>query len=124
MQGGDQGRGGFPAYTTRESRGRPAGWGIALCCCAVVCLGVSAAIVIPVWLSPEFAADFDSGARTARVSSSLKIAAGLLIAAASTALAAIVRGGGHRVRPAAALLLLLGCPAVAFLTLPLLDYYH
>lgn len=124
MWGGDQTRGGLPAYTARESRARPAGLGIALCCGAAVCLGVAAAIAIPVWLSPEFAADFDSGAHTARVSSSIRLAAALLVAGAFVALAAIVRGGGHRVRPVAALLLLLGCPAVAVLTLPLLHYYH
>lgn len=124
MLGGDQNLGGLPAYTARESRVRPAGWGIALCSCAAVCFGVAAAIAIPVWLSPEFAADFDSGAHTARVSSSIGLAAGLLVVGAFAALTAIVRGGGHRVRPVAALLLLLGCPAVAVLTLPLLDYYH
>lgn len=95
-----------------------------MCWCAAVCLGVAAAIAIPVWLSPEFGTDFDSGAHTARVSGNIRLASGLLVTAAFTALGAIVRGGGHRVRPVAALLLLLGCPAVAVLTLPLLDYYR
>jgi len=114
----------FPAYTSRESRVRPAGWGVALCWCAAVCLIIAAAIAVPVWLSPEFAADFDSGARTAHVSGSIGVAAGFLVAGAVAALAAIVRGGGHRVRAVGALLLLLGSPAVAVVTLPLLEYYR
>ncbi len=117
-------RHGFPAFTARESRVRPAGWGIALCWCASVCLAVAAAMAVPVWLSPEFAADFDSGARTAHVSGSIGVAAGFLVAGAVAAMAAIVRGGGHRVRAVGALLLLLGGPAVAVVALPLLDYYH
>lgn len=114
----------LPAYTTREFRGRPAGWGIALCWCAVIGFAVAVVIAIPVWLSPEFATDFDSGAHTAHVSSSISVAAGALVAGTVAALAAIVRGGGHWVRAVGALLLLLGGPAVAVLTLPLLDYYH
>ncbi len=124
MADGDPARNEFAAYTARESRVRPAGWGIVLCWCSAVCFAVAAALAVPVWLSSEFAADFDGGTHTAHVSGSIGVAAGFLVAGAVAALAAIVRGGGYRVRAVGVLLLLLGGPAVAVLTLPLLDYYR
>ncbi|MCT7372637.1 hypothetical protein [Mycolicibacterium llatzerense] len=114
----------FPAYTSRESRARPAGLGVALCWCAAICFATAAAFSITVWLSPEFAADFDSGSHTAHVSGWIGVAAGLLVAGAISAIAAIVRGGGYRVRPVAGLLLLVAGPATAIVTLPLLEYYR
>ena len=95
-----------------------------MCWCAAVCLTFAAGMSILVWISPEFARDFDSGARTANAGSNLVVAAVLLAVGAVTAFAALIRGGGYRVRAIAVLLLLLGCPAVAVLTLPLLDYYR
>ncbi|MDX1874526.1 hypothetical protein SBI67_20595 [Mycolicibacterium sp. 120266] len=108
--------------TVRESNTRPAGVGAPLCFCSAVCLGLAAVFTLNVWLSPEFAGDFDGGTHTAHVGGDVRFATGLLIAGAASAVAAIVRGGGHRVRPTGILLLLAG-PAVAVLTLPLLNYY-
>lgn len=109
--------------TVRESNTRPVGLGALLCFCSAVCFGLAAMFALQVWLSPEFAGDFDGGTHTAHVGGDVRFGTGLLIAGALTAVAAIVRGGGYRVRPTGILLLLLAGPAVAVLTLPLLDYY-
>ncbi|GAS97135.1 uncharacterized protein RMCC_4101 [Mycolicibacterium canariasense] len=113
----------FPAYTARESISRPAGLGLMLCCCSAICLAVAAVLTLTVWGSPEFAADFDGGTRTAQVSADLHLATGLLIGGVLAATGGIIWGGGHNVRAVGILLLLLGAPGVAILTLPLLDYY-
>ena len=112
-----------PAYTARESSSRPAGFGLMLCWCSALCLALAAVLTLTVWGSPEFAADFDGGTRTAQGSTDVRLATGLLIGGVLGAIGAIIRGGGHSVRAVSILLLLLVAPGVAILTLPLLDYY-
>jgi hypothetical protein len=113
---------GFPEYTSRESRTRPAGLGRLFCVLAVLGYGLAGLLDMSIIGSRAFAADFDGGTRTAHAAGATHAAAGLLVAGAVMAVAAIIRGGGHAVRAVGVLLLAAG-GATAYITLPLLAYY-
>lgn len=113
---------GFPEYTSRESRTRPAGLGRMFCVLAVLGYGLAVLLDLSIVGSRAFAADFDGGTRTAHAAGTTHAATGLLLAGAVMAVAAIIRGGGHAVRAAGVLLLAAG-GATAYVTLPLLAYY-
>jgi hypothetical protein len=102
---------------------RPAGLGRFFCIVSAMSFGLAAVIDLSIIASPAFAADFDGGSRTADVAGDTRLAAGLLIAGALSALAAVVRGGGHVVRALGVVLLVVMGGGVAVLTLPLLEYY-
>ncbi|KAA0080568.1 hypothetical protein CIW52_23475 [Mycolicibacterium sp. P9-64] len=113
---------GFPEYTSRESRTRPAGLGRLFCVLSVLCYGLAGLLDLSILGSSAFAADFDGGTRSADAGGITHLATALLVAGAVMAVAAIIRGGGHAVR-AVGVLLLAVAGATAYITLPLLAYY-
>jgi hypothetical protein len=115
-------RDGFPEYTSRESRTRPAGLGRLFCVLSVLGYGLAGLLDVSIIGTSAFAADFDGGTRTADAADTTRLATGLMVAGAVMALAAIIRGGGYAVRAAGVVLLAVG-GAVAYITLPLLSYY-
>lgn len=113
---------GFPEYTNRELRTRPAGLGRLFCVFSIMGYAIAGLLDMSIIGSRAFARDFDGGTRTADAAGSTHVATGLLVAGAVMAVAAIIRGGGYAVRAVGVLLLAAG-GATAYVTLPLLAYY-